>query len=441
MLARAAKSPAGVRPPNAPVSNALVSNAPVSKAPPARTLSAKPYSAKPYSAKRSSAKSSPAKSSPAKSLPAKPLSKTSSRTKTRLSPKVLAHAGFVVGALGFFVFAVASTSHVPLATASVDTATVDEAAVAPAMSVALERRIASAPRRRIANAYDAILDPSRSLNGSLTKLSPRVALGSDVVFAPPVPQRRIQLASADPQADIAADIAADNADDAADAAPLPLPKPDLPLAVASVPMPTPRPARSHAADRGHPAITKDNSDVARENKDVALAKPEPDHRSIFEKLFGAPPSGLKLAYAPSDGGIFSSGQSVVPGRYDRYTAVYDISNHVVYLPDGTKLEAHSGLGSRMDDPRFVHERMRGATPPHMYDLKLREKLFHGVQAIRLTPVGGESSIYGRTGLLAHTYMLGPNGQSNGCVSFRNYDKFLHAFESGQIKRLAVVARL
>jgi hypothetical protein len=85
--------------------------------------------------------------------------------------------------------------------------------------------------------------------------------------------------------------------------------------------------------------------------------------------------------------------------------------------------------------------MRGATPPHLYDLSWREKPFHGVRAIRLNPVGGNSSIYGRTGLLAHTYMLGPNGDSNGCVSFKDYSAFIKAFESGQIKRLAVVAKL
>ena len=39
--------------------------------------------------------------------------------------------------------------------------------------------------------------------------------------------------------------------------------------------------------------------------------------------------------------------------YDDQTAVYDISAHMVYLPDGTKLEAHSGLGSKLDDPRYV----------------------------------------------------------------------------------------
>jgi hypothetical protein len=50
-------------------------------------------------------------------------------------------------------------------------------------------------------------------------------------------------------------------------------------------------------------------------------------------------------------------------------------------------------------------------------------------------------VYGRDGLLAHTYMLGPRGDSNGCVSFRNYDAFLQAFLRGDVKRLAVVAKL
>lgn len=122
------------------------------------------------------------------------------------------------------------------------------------------------------------------------------------------------------------------------------------------------------------------------------------------------------------------------------TAIYDISARTVYLPDGRTLEAHSGLGRKMDDPRFVHVRMQGATPPNVYDLRLREALFHGVQAIRLTPVNG-SKMFGRDGMLAHSYLLGPNGQSHGCVSFRNYQAFLQAFLKGEVKRLVVVARL
>jgi Protein of unknown function (DUF2778) len=123
-----------------------------------------------------------------------------------------------------------------------------------------------------------------------------------------------------------------------------------------------------------------------------------------------------------------------------WTAVYDISAHTVYLPDGTKLEAHSGRGGRLDDPRYVHEHMRGATPPNVYELALREKTFHGVQALRLKPVGGGNT-FGRSGLLAHTYMLGPKGESNGCVVFKNYNAFLQAFQNGQVKRLIVVDNL
>ena len=122
------------------------------------------------------------------------------------------------------------------------------------------------------------------------------------------------------------------------------------------------------------------------------------------------------------------------------TAIYDISARVLYMPNGDRMEAHSGLGPKMDDPRHVHVRMHGATPPNTYRLTMREKLFHGVEAIRLTPVG-EGNMYGRAGILAHTYMLGPSGQSNGCVSFRDYQKFLNAFLSGQVKRLKVVASL
>jgi hypothetical protein len=126
-------------------------------------------------------------------------------------------------------------------------------------------------------------------------------------------------------------------------------------------------------------------------------------------------------------------------RFGDRVAVYDISAHVVYLPDGTKLEAHSGLGSLRDDTRSVAERMRGVTPPATYALTPREASFHGVDALRLTPI--DSSVYGRAGLLAHSYMLGPDGDSNGCVSFRDYEAFLRAFRSGQINKLVVVTSL
>jgi hypothetical protein len=203
--------------------------------------------------------------------------------------------------------------------------------------------------------------------------------------------------------------------------------------------------------------------------EIAVAPPgaPADNRNIFQKMFGwsrttspdvasATPSHASTSPAVQQreretnsigrGPLFSfpspfgnSAPAPVSG-YDRYTAVYDITNRVVYLPDGTRLEAHSGLGQALDDPRYVAQRAVGPTPPHLYQLTLREGSFHGVQAIRLNPVG-EGGIFGRAGLLAHPFMLGPNGDSNGCVSFKDYAAFLRAYENGQITNLAVVAKL
>jgi hypothetical protein len=170
--------------------------------------------------------------------------------------------------------------------------------------------------------------------------------------------------------------------------------------------------------------------------------------SMVEKLWGREPShGALLAYASADvsitGSIAQEQNPMYGGKppYDKETAVYVITNKTVYLPDGTQLEAHSGLGSKMDDTRYAHVRMQGVTPPHIYELKPREALFHGVPALRLTPIAGEDKIFGRDGLLAHTYMLGGTGQSNGCVSFRDYYAFLDAYKSKGIRKLAVIAKL
>src|ERR1700730_11189810 len=123
-----------------------------------------------------------------------------------------------------------------------------------------------------------------------------------------------------------------------------------------------------------------------------------------------------------------------------HTAIYDISAQTVYLPNGKRLEAHSGLGEYMDDVRSVPLRARGPTPPNVYELKLRESPFHGVQAIRLNPVD-DSKMYGRDGILAHPFMLGPIGQSNGCGSVKDYPAFLNAYLRGEITQLVVVERL
>ena len=184
------------------------------------------------------------------------------------------------------------------------------------------------------------------------------------------------------------------------------------------------------------------TDRYKQGKALRTETPREAHADL-----AATPSGTMLAYASADAGVTGSlGGSQNPALggsapYDRDTAVYDISAHMVYLPDGSKLEAHSGLGDKLDDPSSARIKMHGVTPPHMYELKPREALFHGVQALRLNPIGGEDAIYGRVGLLAHTFMLGPNGDSNGCVSFRDYNAFLDAYRNKGIRKLAVGTKI
>jgi hypothetical protein len=125
---------------------------------------------------------------------------------------------------------------------------------------------------------------------------------------------------------------------------------------------------------------------------------------------------------------------------DGHTAIYDITARTVYLPNGKRLEAHSGLGDLMDNPKHVRVKMRGPTPTNLYRLTMRERVFHGVRALRLNPVN-EARMHGRDGILAHTYMLGSKGASNGCVSFKDYPEFLDAFLKGQVTRLVVVEKL
>ncbi|ARQ09998.1 hypothetical protein NXC12_CH01965 [Rhizobium etli] len=160
-------------------------------------------------------------------------------------------------------------------------------------------------------------------------------------------------------------------------------------------------------------------------------------------------AGPVLAYAQPNSPIEDDEDDAVP-RYDKPVfspklragiAIYDIENSTVYLPNGERLEAHSGLGKMRDNPRYANKKMRGPTPPHTYVLTMREALFHGVEALRLTPVEGSDAIYDRVGLLAHTYMLGKNGDSNGCVSFKDYKRFLAAYKRGEIKQLVVVPRM
>ena len=219
--------------------------------------------------------------------------------------------------------------------------------------------------------------------------------------------------------------------------------PEAPRLALTVPLPIPRPPEFRTSN-GTEALRRADRHASRRARVAPAPVATEDTRSFFEKLFGverAPAPALAYAALESNAVDLAPRRRLSPVPTPdggAGTAVYDIAARVVRLPNGETLEAHSGLGEVMDDPRSVHLRMRGATPPGTYDLTEREQLFHGVRALRLTPVGGSAEVYGRVGLLAHTYMLGPSGASNGCVSFRDYERFLQAYLRGEIQRLVVV---
>jgi hypothetical protein len=291
-------------------------------------------------------------------------------------------------------------------------------------------QFAYAPAGKVSNPYGLLVDPGFLRDSTPASLSRHSSLQASLEAALPA-----SVAAIPQPQDV----------------PLP-PKRDVAGVDEAAPPPPAR--RAELASTAQPDRRSPQSD----DKTARSTAPA-DDRGIFEKLFGlGRPSGGAVAYAAPESraaggarvaslaatdrasGFSIFARSAPPAGYDKWTAVYDISARTVYLPDGTRLEAHSGLGDRLDDPRYVSERARGATPPHLYELALREDLFHGVQALRLTPVG-DGDLFGRAGLLAHPYMLGPNGDSNGCVSVKDYDAFLRAYQQGQVKRLAVVARL
>lgn len=194
--------------------------------------------------------------------------------------------------------------------------------------------------------YAALLDVTHSLG------APPVMFKPTVVAAPDTPKpapSRAEIASAP-------DVA--------------LP-PTPPARVASVPLPSARPS-----DFKFPQsrVKPGHSEMVERAKNAALAAMASKTPSLFDKLFGRTAPGPVLAYAGSDGGVMSDGTSTTPAgssEDDKLTAIYDITARTVYMPNGTKLEAHSGLGAKMDDPRYVHVRMHGATPPHIYTLAAR----------------------------------------------------------------------
>lgn len=179
-----------------------------------------------------------------------------------------------------------------------------------------------------------------------------------------------------------------------------------------------------------------------------LAEPSPE-------AVAPAPRPTALAYATPE--LENKGAGVgdffdnLLGRGDRVqlptrrsgVAIYDITSATVRLPNGERLEAHSGLAFRRDNPRYIQEKNRGPTPPNVYNLAMREGRFHGAEAIRLLPLD-RKRVFNRDGLLAHPYMYvggGGRSQSNGCVVFKDYERFLRAFKAGEIARLIVVPNM
>jgi hypothetical protein len=195
--------------------------------------------------------------------------------------------------------------------------------------------------------------------------------------------------------------------------------------LSDIPLPEARPALETVTIERKPTEEKPVERARREKtkdkdkEDVAFAKPE---RSLFGDLFKS-----------------KGGSTGWPGRGTK-VAIYDVSNATVHMPDGTKLRAHSGIGKMRDNPDYEHIKMNGPTPAGIYRLKMRERRFHGVEAIRMLSVDGRDP-KNRTGLLTHTNLLRGQKGSHGCVAFQNYEPFLNAFKRGRVTMLVVVPEL
>lgn len=173
---------------------------------------------------------------------------------------------------------------------------------------------------------------------------------------------------------------------------------------------------------------------------VAAAAPAPEKpkRKTLANLLAYAKPDNPITTDDGAGGLFSRKNSL-PGPGSRI-AVYVIEDATVHMPNGEKLRAHSGRAHMRDNPKYVHMKNQGPTPPNVYKLRMREARFHGVEAIRMTPVG-DAKMYNRDGFLTHTYLLRRRGDSSGCVVFEDYNRFLNAFKRGQVNTLIVVPSL
>ena len=280
---------------------------------------------------------------------------------------------------------------------------------------------------------------------AVASLSPSMKKKSDMIVLAYAPQGRSSAAAAlhnlaEQDAENEAEIASLPEEDDLGDAPLPTFRPDQPI------KPGKRAVTAEDADEDVRIVKPaDRPEVA--EKEKPDARPEvaekPDLRTKSRQRLASlntqdkteKPSG-SLGW--SFRGLFGNG-GPASARAGKGVAVYDISAKKVYMPDGTVLSAYSGIGKMANNPKYAHVKMNGPTPPHTYNLRMREKRFHGVEAIRMLPVDGKNK-YGRDGFLTHTQLLrGRQGQSHGCVAFADYDKFLNAFKKGKVRQMVVVA--
>ncbi len=274
--------------------------------------------------------------------------------------------------------------------------------------------------------------------------------GADMLAPPPAvaaiadaqdpEQAEVQVASLPPQDDLPDNIALPGRRPRTETS-QPPEAPSKPRAQAA------KPQADRAAETAAPRSPGIVSPRSLRNSDVAALPGVPGSETIRTKSGKRikAPAGEMLAYAKPDlpaGGVGRAFKDLfATPNMGNGVAIYDISAKTVYMPDGSRLEAHSGIGAMADQPRYANRKNVGPTPPGTYDLKLRESRFYGVEAIRLTPTSG-SNQYGRDGLLAHSYLLrGGRAESHGCVAFKDYARFLAAYKKGKIKRLVVVPRM
>ena len=86
-----------------------------------------------------------------------------------------------------------------------------------------------------------------------------------------------------------------------------------------------------------------------------------------------PPSGLTGFLHKLFGRQLASANPDVAPTVDGHTAIYDIEARTVFMPNGERLEAHSGLGAMMDDPHYASRKDRGPTPPPLRRRAIRRR--------------------------------------------------------------------